>query len=124
MCKRERDEIESSKNNNDTYFENFKYHVGHTHDIWKYLHYRLYLSKKDKSDFTGTEDAIYKKISESKLDWIPSSEEDPIGNIEATLEAQSAKLSNIESLVTQIHTKMNEKPGAKEAPKEEPKESG
>ena len=119
MCKRERGEIESTKNSQDNYFENFKYHISHTHEIWKYLHYRLYLSKKDRSDFTGIEDAIYNKISESKLDWIPSSEEDSIRDIKATVEAQTATLSNIESLVTQIHSKLNEKPEVKEAPKQE-----
>jgi len=40
------------------------------------LDYRLYLDKKEKNDYTGIEDTIYKKISESKLDWIPSSEAD------------------------------------------------
>jgi hypothetical protein len=110
VCKRERDDIESTKYNQDNYYEDFKYHVSHNHDIWKYLHYRLYLSKKEKSDFTGIEDAIYNKISESKLDWIPSFVDDPIENIKETQKSQDIMLATIHTLLSQIHTKLHEKP--------------
>ena len=106
MCKRERDDIESTKYNQDNYYEDFKYHVSHNHDIWKYLHYRLYLSKKEKSDFTGIEDAIYNKISESKLDWIPSFEADEVETVPSYAIVQKEKLTNLENMMKELTKKV------------------
>ena len=105
MCKRSKEIIESKKNPLGQ--EEFEYHLENTHSVWKYLNYRLYLDKKEKNDYTGIEDIIYNKISESKLDWIPSSEVGEAEVIPTYIEEQTVLLNNLKTGMEE-QTKKNE----------------
>jgi hypothetical protein len=104
VCKRSKDIIESKKNPLGQ--EEFRYHVDNTHSIWKYLNYRLYLDKKEKNDYTGIEDTIHNKISESKLDWIPSSEADEVETAPAYAEEQTELLETLKNMMDELTKKV------------------
>ena len=104
MCKRTKEVIESKKNPLGQ--EDFDYHVGNSHSIWKYLNYRLYLEKKEKNDFTGIESDIHNKISESKLDWIPSFEADEVETVPSYAMVQKEKLTNLENMMKELTKKV------------------
>ena len=78
-------------------FESFDYHVSIRHNIFKYLHYRIYLERKDRSDYDALEYYIRNQISESKLNWIPN---DP--NEYEKEKEQERLLQNVDDIKTTV----------------------
>jgi hypothetical protein len=50
----------------------FKKHIKHDHDFWKYLKFLAYLTSKNKEDQTGFEDLVWRNYVAKLVDWIPS----------------------------------------------------
>src|SRR3990167_9334918 len=50
----------------------FRIHIKLKHDIWKYVHYMIFLSNKDPNTFTDIENSIYHAIQADSTDWIPT----------------------------------------------------
>lgn len=49
----------------------FAGHTKHQHNLFDYLKYLYYLTRKDKTEHTGIETIIYDKIKQDKTDWFP-----------------------------------------------------
>ena len=51
--------------------EPFDAHQSSTHDFWTYVHYYVYLKRKEKTEFSGVESYVWAMMAEHRLDWIP-----------------------------------------------------
>jgi hypothetical protein len=52
--------------------EDFRQHVDHDHDFWKYCDYLAYLASKDKTEQNGFENIVWDNFNEKKVNWMPS----------------------------------------------------
>ena len=52
--------------------KDFKQHIQHDHDFWKYVKFLAYLKGKEKEDLNGFENTIWANFSAKLIDWIPA----------------------------------------------------
>ena len=64
ICGLDRDRLERSKNG-------FDAHYRVEHNMWNYVFYIAYLTKKPETEYTGTESYIYEMRKDMNLDWFP-----------------------------------------------------
>ena len=64
MCGLDRELFE--RNNID-----FEEHIKKDHYKWNYIYYIVYLASKPKSELTGTEGYVARKLEEKSIDWLP-----------------------------------------------------
>jgi len=55
----------------DRHGKGFEHHSTHDHNMWNYLYFRIYLKRKDKTEFTGPEQYIYEKIEQRNWNFVP-----------------------------------------------------
>ena len=41
------------------------------HDLWTYVHFLVYLRRKDKTELTGVEYYVWEKLKKLDLSWVP-----------------------------------------------------
>mmetsp|Transcript_10620 Transcript_10620/g.13902 ORF Transcript_10620/g.13902 Transcript_10620/m.13902 type:complete len:330 (+) Transcript_10620:253-1242(+) len=50
---------------------NFDYHLTDEHNYWSYVHYYVYLKRKNKTEFNGVDTFVWAMLQEGNLGWIP-----------------------------------------------------
>jgi hypothetical protein len=51
---------------------NFDAHLNEDHNIWTYVHYIAYLSRKDSNDDSGIETYVREQLKSDFLEWVPT----------------------------------------------------
>jgi inositol 1,4,5-triphosphate receptor type 1 len=49
----------------------FEYHIKKEHNMWNYIYFLVLLTKKDQTEFTGSECYVSRALKERKLEWFP-----------------------------------------------------
>jgi hypothetical protein len=62
----------------------FDYHSNTDHYFWTYVHFYVYLKRKDKTTLSGVESYVWKQICDNNLAWIPVRSSAAIQNANAT----------------------------------------
>lgn len=98
----------------------FDTHKNKDHNKWSYLHFVIYLRKKNKSDYTGVESAVSKSLDNDDVSWVPVrnsfalshfnlGDKDPM-----TIEELSDKIDACLGMIAQLKGDAKEAPEAAE----------
>ncbi|EAR94170.2 cation channel family protein (macronuclear) [Tetrahymena thermophila SB210] len=66
----------------DKHADGFNNHIERDHQLWNYIFYMYYLSKKDSTDFNGVETEVIQKIKNEDISWFPMMKSLSLGEIE------------------------------------------
>jgi len=80
----------------------FEHHIKYEHNLIRYLDYLYYLTRKEKTEYTGIESTISEKISRDKTDWFPKN---AALSLDENIKLDEGKR---ESLISQIWQNTNE----------------
>jgi hypothetical protein len=50
---------------------NFDHHRDEEHAFWSYVHYYVYLKRKDKTEYNGVDSYVWSMLMDNNLGWIP-----------------------------------------------------
>jgi hypothetical protein len=60
-----------SANTFDTHGDGFRRHCKQDHNLWSYANFFIYLKEKEKTEFSGQEDFVYRAIQRNDLSLFP-----------------------------------------------------
>lgn len=49
--------------------DGFKMHIERDHQVWNYLYYLYYITKKDKTELNGIESYVTEKCADYNIEW-------------------------------------------------------
>jgi len=62
--------------------DGFENHIERDHQLWNYVFYMYFLSKKESTDYNGIETEVSKKIESGDISWFPMMKAISIGEQE------------------------------------------
>lgn len=90
--------------------DGFDNHIERDHQVWNYLFYIYFLSKKSSTDYNGIETEVTEKIERSDISWFPMMKAISIGDSKKQDELADKVVTNLEEINTQfkdIYEKVN-----------------
>ncbi|KAL4441627.1 hypothetical protein ABPG74_021559 [Tetrahymena malaccensis] len=82
----------------DKHADGFNNHIERDHQLWNYIFYMYYLSKKDSTDFNGVETEVIQKIKNEDISWFPMMKSLSLGEIEKKNELGDKVINNLDEM--------------------------